>query len=79
MGSHESQDEVQNAVRDLCDGSKDEDFGMATWRVAPQVTDPAVEGEQEPALICCCRQGHRVALAGEVLVDNRVDVMDLAT
>jgi len=52
---------------------------MATWWVAPQVTDPAVEGEQEPALICCCSHDNRVTLADELLVSDRVDVMTLAT
>jgi len=79
MGSHESLDEGQDAVRVLRNGPKNEDAGMAAWRVAPQVTDPAVEGEQEPALIRCCCHDHRIALAGELLVSDRVDVMALAT
>jgi hypothetical protein len=79
VGSHESLDEGQDAVRVLCNWSKDEDSGMATWWVAPQVTDPAVEGEQEPALIRCCRHDHRVTLAGELLIDDRVDVMAAGT
>jgi hypothetical protein len=58
-----------------CNWWKDEDAGMATWWVAPQVTDPAVEGEQEPALIRCCRHDDRVTLAGELLIDDRVDVV----
>ena len=52
---------------------------MATWWVAPQVTDPTVEGEEEPAFIRCCRHDHRIALAGEPLIDDRVDVMAVAT
>ncbi len=38
-----------------------------------------VSGEQEPALIRCRRHDHRVTLAGELLIDDRVDVMAVAT
>ena len=38
-----------------------------------------VSGEQESVLIRCCRHDHRVTLAGELLVSDRVDVMTLAT
>jgi len=79
MGSHESLDEGQDAGRVLCDWSKDKNSGMAARWGAPQVTDPAVEGEEEPAFIRCCRYDHRIALAGELLIDDRVDVMAVAT
>jgi integrase/recombinase XerD len=51
---------------------------MAAWWVAPQVTDPAVEGEQDPALTRCRHHDHRVTLACELLLDDRVDVMAVA-
>jgi hypothetical protein len=63
----------------LCSRPQDEDPGMAAGWVAPQVADPAVEGEHDPALIRCRRHDHRVTLAGEALLNDRVHVMAVAT
>jgi len=52
---------------------------MAAWWVAPQVTDPTVEGEQHPALVRGCGHDHLVALAGEVFLDHGVHVKDVPT
>jgi len=52
---------------------------MAARRVAPQITDPTIESEQHPALICCCSYDHRVTFAGEVLLGHCVHVMTAPT
>lgn len=52
---------------------------MTTWRVPPHVTDSSIKGQEHPAFVGGSSDDHWVGLAGQLLLNHRVDVMTVVS
>lgn len=71
-------DQGEDGIRILGNRAENDDPTVAARRIAPQVADPTVEGEQHPAFIAGGRHDHGVALSSQVLIHHGVYVVTLA-